>query len=641
MLRLLAILLLSLSPANAEVLTSAAEVARFPGTDPDVQPEVSLEAVVTYIDPSGTVFIADITGATFLSRVKDFRRYSAGQVLAVEGTRIPGLFIGGIVPSLVEVVGQTPPPPPRSVTLQDLSSGRFHYQLVAISGIARSVRREDETSAVLYLSVPGGIVSVRIDQAQGDLENLVDAELLVTGLAAGGIDDRRRLVDPYLMVALPEAVEVLEKAPGTPPETTVADLLKGWETPSHRVAVRGTALSPVMEGSFFLRDGTGTVKVNPAGRMKVVTGMEVEVSGFPERGRFSPFLDGAEVVVGTSLTFPHITLVDGKSIASAALDADLVTVEGTLAAINPHVLAFAGKEIRVEAPAGVLEGVEQGSTLRLTGIWQVTATETGGYSARPSAFSLILRSAEDVEVVSAPPWWDSEKLGVLLAVISAAGVLALVWAAMLRLQVSKQVKLIEAQTQQEAVLEERQRIAREFHDTLEQELAGLSIRLDAALPRVPDETANSLLCQLRKLLFRLQTETRDFVWDLRDESRALASFEVSLEKLVTHLQATSPIPIHVEAIHANLPALQQHHLLRITREAIHNATKYSRATAIHVTFQDNSLRISDDGTGFQTGNIPTGHFGLQGMRERAKKINATLEITSAPSGGTAVTVTFP
>jgi len=220
-------------------------------------------------------------------------------------------------------------------------------------------------------------------------------------------------------------------------------------------------------------------------------------------------------------------------------------------------------------------------------------------------------------------------------------VLALVWAAMLRLQVSKQVKLIEAQTQQEAVLEERQRIAREFHDTLEQELAGLSIRLDAALPRVPDETANSLLCQLRKLLFRLQTETRDFVWDLRDESRALASFEVSLEKLVTHLQATSPIPIHVEAIHANLPALQQHHLLRITREAIHNATKYSRATAIHVTFQDNSLRISDDGTGFETGNIPTGHFGLQGMRERAKKINATLEITSAPSGGTAVTVTFP
>ena len=107
---------------------------------------------------------------------------------------------------------------------------------------------------------------------------------------------------------------------------------------------------------------------------------------------------------------------------------------------------------------------------------------------------------------------------------------ALAWAAMLRIQVSKQVRLIEAKAQYEAVAEERQRIAREFHDTLEQELAGLSIRLDAALPRVPDEKASGLLTQLRTLLIRMQTETRDFILDLRET--APAPLAESLQSLV-------------------------------------------------------------------------------------------------------------
>lgn len=630
--------------AAQDVLTSADAIAHHPDNDPKNQPRVSLEATVTHIDPSGTIFVADGTGATFLSRVKNFRAYYPGQVLSVKGTRIPGLFIGGITPVEIEVVGRTPPPAPHSATLQELSSGRYHYQLVSVEGIGRSVKREGETSAVLRLSVPGGIVSVRIDQASGDLDYMVDAELSVTGLAAGGIDDRRQLVDPYLMAVLPEAVEVLEDAPGTPPETTVAALLKGWDTPSHRVAVRGTALSPVLNGSIFIRDETGTMKIIPNAPVKVVPGMEVVATGFPERGPFSPFLDWAEVRPGDDiLTSPHITVVDGSIITSAALDADLVTAEGILTGANAHVLTLEENEIQVqvEDPANVLAGVEPGSKVRLTGIWQVMATETGGYSARPSSFSLLLRYADDVEIVSAPPWWTPRRLAILLGVIFAAALLALVWAAMLRLQVAKQVRLIEAQTQQEAVIEERQRIAREFHDTLEQELAGLSLRLDAALPRVPDETANTLLSQLRKLLFRLQTETRDFVWDLRDESRALASFDVSLEKLVDHLRTTSPIPIHVEAAPSALPALHQHHLLRIIREAIHNAAKYSRATAIHVTFRDKSLRITDDGIGFDPASIPSGHFGLQGMRERAKKINAKLDIATSPSGGTTIAVTFP
>ena len=156
-----------------------------------------------------------------------------------------------------------------------------HRQLVAMEGIGRSVKREGETAAVLRLSVPGGIVYVRLNHTQGELDHMVDASLRVTGLAAGGIDERRRLVDPYLVAVLPDAVEVLAKAPETPPVTTVAGILNGWETPSHRVAISGTALSPVLDGSFFIRDNTGTMKITPAGSVRVETGMETEVVGFP------------------------------------------------------------------------------------------------------------------------------------------------------------------------------------------------------------------------------------------------------------------------------------------------------------------------------------------------------------------------
>jgi signal transduction histidine kinase len=224
--------------------------------------------------------------------------------------------------------------------------------------------------------------------------------------------------------------------------------------------------------------------------------------------------------------------------------------------------------------------------------------------------------------------------------------LVLVWAGMLHFQVARQVRVIEAKAQREAMIEERQRIAREFHDTLEQELAGLSLRLDAAVPRVSDEKARTLLEQLRHLLLRLQHETRDFVWDLRDESQHSAPLASSMETLMDHLQTGTSIPIRFTAAEdlPAIPALAQHHLLRIAREAVNNAIKYSGAKTIRVGLErtDESVRleIQDDGAGFDTAarSKVNGHFGLQGMNERVRKLGATLDLRSRPGEGTRVEV---
>lgn len=634
--RILVILLLISRLAAQDLLTSAEEVARYPDNTSERQPKVSLEAVVTYIDPTGTVFLADVTGATFLSRVKSSSAFVSGQMISVKGTRFPGLFIGGIIPTRTEVIGTTPLPPPRSVNLRDLASGKFHYQLVVIEGIGRSIERIDETAVILNVSVPGGEVAVRFDQAPADLENLIDAKLKAVGLAAGGINDRRQLVSPYLKATSSEAVTILQAAEKNIPLLKAAGVSADHTGPSHRVSVRGSALSSSLEGFLSIRDETGALRLK-TGQINITPGTEVIATGFPASDGFSPMLDDALVVeTGKSEPIPPIAISE-NNIASGKLDSELVALEATLLSKNPYVVSAQGREIQIRPHHHKSEFPAPGSKLRLTGIWQVTGTSLTGYNSFPSSFSLRLRSADDIQVISAPPWWTKQRMTILLAFIASAGLIALAWASVLRIQVSKQVSLIEAKTQREAVTEERQRIAREFHDTLEQELAGLSIRLDAALPRVSDPAANGLLTQLRSLLLRMQTETRDFIHDLRETDPA--PLEDSLRRLTEHLQSTTEIALDLELIAApELPPHTRHHVLRIIREAVNNAIKHSKATAIQISITDTSIRILDNGEGFDTTIPHTTRFGLQGMQERAKKISALLEITSHPDQGTTIRI---
>ena len=639
-LRFIAILLLFVFPVMAEVLLkSAEEVANFPDNDSEKQPSVSLEAVVTYIDPSGTVFLADETGATFLSRVKNLSDFKPGQVISIQGTRLPGLFIGGIIAEKTEVIGSTPLPPPRSVNLRDLSSGKFHYQLVSIEGIGRSVERIDEAAAILNIAVQGGLLALRFDRAPANIDDFIDAKIRAVGLAAGGINDRRQLVSPYLKATSPEAAAIIEPADSEAPLVEISSFSKGWDDPAHMVAVKGTALSPMMEGSFYVRDHTGQIKVTPARKINVVPGTEVQVTGFPAKGKFAPFLDDAEVVVGDAVSFPYSTLMDDRTIRSTSFDGDLVMIEGILAGTNPYILVSSEKEILIIPPSGVMPELKTGSKLRLTGIWQVTATEINGYNLQPTSFALWLRSSDDIEVISAPPWWTQQRLGILVALITLAGLLALAWAAALRIQVSKQVRLIESKTQGEAVMEERQRIAREFHDTLEQELAGLSIRLDAVRSKVTKDVEAGLLGQLAKIVSRLQTETRDFINDLRETDHT--PFPEALRDLIDHLRGTSTMKICVEKVEGDLPPRTAHHLIRIAREAVNNAVKYSEAEEVTVSFEGNVLTVSDSGRGFDPVCIPQGHFGLQGIRERCKRIGATCAIMSSPGNGTILRISLP
>lgn len=641
----------------ADRLTTAREVAMHRGApaDEELGAEVVLEATVTFRDSSGTVFLQDDTGATFLRPTPRSANLQRGQRIRISGHWFPGLYIGGIIPDAVEVLGTVAPVQPLRASPDDLVSGKFHYQLIEISGVCRSVRLTDENSAVMNLNVGGRVVEVRLDEAPGDFAKWIDARLRVRGLAAGSINDRRQLVLPYVRLQNRSDIELIEPAPSDEsaiPLVALADLQKTIKS-EHRVKLAGMALAAPLAGGLFVREQDRSVFIQGQGMDGIKAGDLVEAVGFPEMGTFSAQLGDAMCRVVGAGDPPEPLIADEKLLQNGC-DADLVTIEARV--IQTLERDGAAEWLCQVGPVSVTAIVPPGagvpalrdSRVRLTGLCRVTATRSEGYRARPVACALWLREPGDAVLMQKAPWWTPRRLALTLSAVAAVALLALAWIVMLRLQVSRQLAIIEGKAQREAVAEERQRIAREFHDTLEQELAGLSLRLDAATTRVGDPKALALLDQLRKLLSRLQTETRDFVWDLRDASRQSSDLPAAIRSLLDHLQAGTPIPLHFDAAPGMppLPPLVRHHLLRIVREAVHNAVKYARPgsvrVALDVTGERLALTIADDGIGFDPATVDAmeGHFGIRGMRERAAKVGGVLVIRSTPGQGSRVEFTL-
>jgi len=198
-------------------------------------------------------------------------------------------------------------------------------------------------------------------------------------------------------------------------------------------------------------------------------------------------------------------------------------------------------------------------------------------------------------------------------------------------------------------MEERRRIASEFHDTLEQDLAGVALRLDVASTRTEDTATRTVLEQQRGLIARIRTETREFLWDLRDSTRRDGSLRESLEAQVAYMQSFTSIPLrlHAGGLCPRVSPLVQHHLLRFAREAITNALRHALPTEVVITLRELTagifLEVADDGQGFdaEARADVVGHFGIRGMRERARRIDAEMTIDSNVDRGTRIGIRVP
>lgn len=204
------------------------------------------------------------------------------------------------------------------------------------------------------------------------------------------------------------------------------------------------------------------------------------------------------------------------------------------------------------------------------------------------------------------------------------------------------------QAQDVAVLEERQRLARELHDSVSQALYGIALGAKTArtlLDRDPSKVADPLEYVLSQAHAGL-TEMRALIFELRPESLEAEGLVAALEKQAEALRARHGIEVHIETCaEPDVPMVIKEAMYRIAQEAMHNTLKHARARTLGLRFCTTGdgieLEISDDGAGFDTGGSFPGHLGLRTMRERALRLGGIFSVTSAPGEGTSILVRLP
>jgi len=195
------------------------------------------------------------------------------------------------------------------------------------------------------------------------------------------------------------------------------------------------------------------------------------------------------------------------------------------------------------------------------------------------------------------------------------------------------------------VLQERQRLAQNLHDAVNQSLFSAGL-IAEVLPRLWDrdqEMAREFLEDLRRLTRGAMAEMRALLAELRPSTLTDAQLGELLGLLGNGFAGRTNIPARVTVVgQGGLPAEVQVAIYRICQEALNNIAKHAGASAVEISLKHEGntieIRIQDNGHGFDPARALSGHYGLSMMRERAEAVGAILSITSEPGQGTELTI---
>lgn len=203
------------------------------------------------------------------------------------------------------------------------------------------------------------------------------------------------------------------------------------------------------------------------------------------------------------------------------------------------------------------------------------------------------------------------------------------------------------QAREHGAAAERSRLARDLHDSVTQSLFAAGLIAEGIEQRCVDASGETRqgLADLRRLTTGALSEMRSLLLEMRPDALAEAALGDLLQHLVEAAQARSVTHLKLELVGDFAPPREVRlALYRIAQEALNNVVRHSRAQGSVMSMRSNtgdvSLRISDDGVGFDCRTAQPDHLGISIMRERAKEAQAEFEISSIPGQGTVVTVSW-
>lgn len=633
-------------------------------TEPFAPVDIRTSGIVTWIDPiEGKYFqLQDRTGGVQVSFTNTDWPL-VGDTLEVEGRLERGPYAPVIGSARFRHKGRGTRPVAANASGGGLLNGEYNGELVDVHGWVRSAEMVTPTTFSAVLSSGSARVTVRVSNARDlDPQKLIAAKVWMRGVAIpvrarGGL---RQLVDVQVLASTEDDFHVFQLEPSDPWKSPVRPLQQAFQyrpgfTRGDRFRVRGELVFG-RDGVAYLNDGKSGIAVRGAGTANLKRGDQIEAVGFPDLEDFLPVLSDAVFASFPSegepvppKPMPVEALLDGLQHAA------YVTVRGRLLG-RLHAPSPDGRGMLVLAlntPRGVftaeideklgerIPDLEEGCTLDASGICLVSTDGTG----TPASFKILIPDHNSVAVVEPASFFTVKRLLIMLSI--ALGGLAAV--AIFAYFISRRnLQLAAEMRERVAVTAERNRLARDLHDTLEQGLTGIHLQLHSIGNSGKDASPDTRerLQAVDVLVRQCHAEMRQSIWNLR--SVALEKFDLAeaIERAARSIALGSGIALEMKrgGTPVKLPPLIEDNLLRISQEAVTNAVKHARATRLSVELVTApgsvTLAVSDDGSGIQSAARP-GHFGLTGMGERAVRIGGKLEVTANSGGGTSVRVEVP
>ena len=501
------------------------------------------------------------------------------------------------------------------------------------------------------------------------LTPLIGAVVRLSGVTYESVTWRSHL--PYALSLVDKSeIEIV-----TPAETNPLKLPKFTSLQViGRQRIEGIVVAHAKAGFYmhFLQNGQGArvALVHPAAGVSVpAIGESVIVAGFAALDGYHLRFDEA-IIQAALKTVPAKSDLDERDQPVAAVPiprlftdesghdkiaankhGTLVRVTGTVRDLPPAsaegrriVIEDGGYRVGVDAElisANLPDWIENDAVIEATGMLVVEYEPSVSAYALPRfrRFTILPRTVDDIRLVRRSPWWTPRRL--LMVILALLGII--VWIsiwnrALKRLSEKRGEELYReriAHAAAELKVEERTRLAVEIHDSISQTLTGIALQFDNGA----DEAI------VRQMLASCRHELKSCLWDLRSRTFEEKDMTEAVKRAIGPNAGNAKVDVRFNVPRSDLSETTTHAILRIVRELVVNAVRHGKATEMKIAGESHdgmiSFSVRDNGIGFDPANIAgpsTGHFGLQGIRERIAAFKGEMTINASPGTGTKVSI---
>ncbi|MBQ2630372.1 MAG: sensor histidine kinase, partial [Kiritimatiellae bacterium] len=577
----------------------------------------------------------------------------------------------------------SPLPPIPSVPAEELRDPKWRARPVKLRGVVKDAFRDEIDTNWNYLEMRSGrevlYASFTTDGSDYErLQAIIGAEVEIDGLYMPLDAGNRRMIGWQLHTTGWDSIKVVTPAPEDPFDAPLLD--NSAETAVDlansigRRRIMGRVIAVWHGDRFLLRtlNGDRIARVDLAMALPPKYGQCVEATGLQETDLYRLNLSRAiwreipavaapepgaidvtvrDLTVSASGVRGFQTDYHGKPVRMRGVVRSLPspTGEGRLG------LECDGQIVPVDASAcpEAFRGVEIGCTLGVSGTCLMETENWHPNAPFPhvEGFAIITRTPEDIVVLKRPPWWTPGRLAAVIGSLFAVLAAVLAWNRSLRALAEKRGKALAneelGRLASDLKAAERTRPSAELHDSIAQNLSGVSMELDTALngdkPIPPDAAQH--LSRASKTLDSCRVELRNCIWDLRSRALDEPDMDRAIKVALGPTVGKKKLLVRFNVPRSRFSENTARTILNIVRELASNAIRHGRADEIRVagSLDGDTLRFSviDDGRGFDPGTRPgvlEGHFGLQGIEERVSFFNGDMKIESQPGKGTKVSI---